>query len=100
MGTQYMRRAWQDQTNILEHDGIVSGALRNVGVERVGHGSEEQVEPQAMSQDSRKGTKPLDKSTFDLLVLGSSRSPFRKRVHGFKLSPFQSEEVVSWASKV
>lgn len=52
-----------------------------------------------MSQDSRKGAKPLDKSTFDLLVLGSSRSPFRKTVHAFKLSP-KGEEVVSWASKV
>lgn len=76
MNTQYIRGAWQDQTNILEHDGIIFGAPRNVGVERVGHGSEEQVEPQAKSQDSRKGAKPV----FDLLVLGSSGSPFGKGV--------------------
>lgn len=88
MSTRYVRGAWQDQTNSLEHDGIIFGALRNVGVERVGHGSKEQVEPQAMSQDSRKGTKPLDKPAFDLLVWGSSRSPFRKGVPCIQLVPF------------
>lgn len=76
MSTQYIRGAWQEQTNILEHNGIIFGAPRNVGVERVGHGSEERVGPQAKSQDSRKGTKAV----FDLLVLGSSRSPFGKGV--------------------
>lgn len=88
MSTQYIRGAWQDQTNILEHDGIIFGALRNVDVERVGHGSEEQAEPQAMLQDFRKETKPLDKPAFDLLVSGSSRSPFRKGVPCIQVVPF------------
>lgn len=88
MSTLYVRGAWQDQTDTLDHDGIIFGALGNVSVGRVGHGYEEQVEPQAMSQDFRKGAKPLDKPVFDLLVLGSSRNPFRKGVPCIQVVPF------------
>lgn len=78
LGTQHMRGTWQDQTNVLGRHGAIFGAPRNMDVERVGHGPEEQVEPRAMSQASRKGAKALGKPLFDLLALGNSRSPFRR----------------------
>lgn len=45
LGTQHMRGTWQDQTNVLGRHGVIFGAPRNVDVERMGHGPEEQVEP-------------------------------------------------------
>lgn len=62
-----------------------------MNVERMGNGPTEQVEPQAMFQDSRKGTKVRDKPVFDWLLVGSSRSPFRRGrgvFHVIKLFPF------------
>lgn len=68
--------------------GSFFGSLRNVDVETAGHGPKEQVEPQAILQDSRKGTKTLSKPVFDLIVLGNSRSPFRRGFLCIQVVPF------------
>lgn len=57
-------------------------------VETEGHGPKERMDPQAMLQDSRKGTKTLSKPVFDLLVLGNSWSPFRRGVLCIQVVPF------------
>lgn len=48
LGTQRVRGTWQDQTTALECDGVIFRALRNVDVERVGHGPKEHMEPGAV----------------------------------------------------